>query len=111
VRLFTAEGRFLTDPTESVAAVWIQENDHLMAIAQEVKLAATQQAFALWCCGGSKIITWGDPACRGESSQVQHQLRNVQQVQATNHAFAAILADGSVVTWGEPEIGGDSRAI
>ena len=36
----------------------------------------------------------------GESSEVQDQLKGVQQVQANYRAFAAILADGSVVTWG-----------
>ena len=38
-----------------------------------------------------------------DSSEVQDQLKGVQQVQATScRAFAAILADGSVVTWGKP---------
>ena len=35
----------------------------------------------------------------------------VSQVQATSEAFAAILADGSVVTWGEPDSGGDSSEV
>ena len=42
---------------------------------------------------------------------MQDQLRNVQQVQATGSAFAAILADGSVVTWGSSHTGGDSSAV
>ena len=47
-------------------------------------------------------MTWGDPQfVEGESSEVQDQLKGVQQVQASSSAFAAILADGSVVTWGE----------
>ena len=36
----------------------------------------------------------------GDSSSVQDQLQNVQHICGTHHAFAAILADGSVVTWG-----------
>ena len=36
---------------------------------------------------------------------------NVQRVQATNGAFATVLADGSVVTWGKPTAGGDSCAV
>ena len=36
----------------------------------------------------------------GDSSSVQDQLQNVQHICGTLHAFAAILADGSVVTWG-----------
>ena len=34
------------------------------------------------------------------------QLVDAQQIQATKGAFAAILADGSVVTWGNPVTGG-----
>ena len=33
------------------------------------------------------------------------------QLQATSRAFAAILADGSVVTWGAAAYGGSSRAV
>ena len=47
----------------------------------------------------------------GDSSAVQDQLRNVQQVHATRRAFAAILADGFVVTWGNPDGGDICRAI
>ena len=35
----------------------------------------------------------------------------MQKVQTTQHAFAAILADGSVVTWGNPNDGGDSSEV
>jgi len=35
----------------------------------------------------------------------------VQQIQATQSAFAAILADGSVVSWGDAKAGGDSSAV
>jgi hypothetical protein len=35
----------------------------------------------------------------------------VQQDQATQGAFAAIVADGSVVTWGDPDAGGDSSEV
>ena len=38
-------------------------------------------------------------------------LKGVQQIQASYGAFAAILADGSVVTWGNGDLGGDSRAV
>ena len=38
-------------------------------------------------------------------------LKNVQQIQACSSAFAAILADGSVVAWGAAAWGGDSRAV
>ena len=37
---------------------------------------------------------------------MQSQLRNVRQIQATNFAFAAVLANGSVVAWGKADRGG-----
>ena len=40
----------------------------------------------------------------GDSSTVQTQLKNVQQIQASYAAFAAILDDGSVVTWGDADV-------
>jgi alpha-tubulin suppressor-like RCC1 family protein len=43
--------------------------------------------------------------------QVQDKLKKVQQIRATHHAFAAILADGSVVTWGNGFCGGDSSQV
>ena len=42
---------------------------------------------------------------------MREQLKNVQQVQATEEAFAAILEDGSVVTWGNAQFGGDGSAV
>ena len=56
-------------------------------------------------------MTWGDRYSGGDSSEVQDQLKGVQQLQATERAFAAILADGSVMTWGDPDYGGDSSAV
>ena len=44
------------------------------------------------------VVTWGNDAYGGDSSAVQSQLKNVQQISACRHgAFAAILDDGSVV--------------
>ncbi|CAE7500818.1 HERC2 [Symbiodinium natans] len=45
----------------------------------------------------------------GDSSSVQ--LDNVQQLEATQSAFAAVRGDGSVVTWGRPRWGGDSSPV
>ena len=56
-------------------------------------------------------MTWGNPNEGGDSSRVQDQLRNVQQICGTAYAFAAILADGTVVTWGNPNKGGDSSRV
>lgn len=60
--------------------------------------------------GGLAQQTWGDPDA-GDSSKVQGLLRNVQQLQATKCAFAAILADGSVLAWGSQASGGDSSNV
>ena len=111
LRLVTAKGKALTNLTQSLLTAGIQEGEHLTAIAQQARLSATEDAFAVWCCGGDRIVTWGDPDHGGDSSAVQDQLKNVQQVHAARFAFAAILADGSVVTWGDPIFGGDSSAV
>ena len=56
-------------------------------------------------------MTWGNQEEGGDSSQVQEQLRNVQHIQATGGAFAAILESGAVVPWGNQEEGGDSSQV
>ena len=110
LRLVTADHRAL-DPAVSLQAARLEDGDHLTAIAVEAKLAATDAAFALFCSGGDRVVTWGRPDEGGDSSEVQDQLKDVQQLQATEQAFAAILADESVVTWGAPDFGGDSSQI
>ena len=42
---------------------------------------------------------------------MQDQLKNVQQIQASLSAIAAILGDGFVVTWGYADGGGDSSSV
>ena len=42
---------------------------------------------------------------------MQSQLENVQQIQASKCAFAAILGDRSVVTWGDAYFDGDSSFV
>ena len=110
LKLVTADHRGL-DPTMSLQAAGLEDGDHLTAIALKSNLAAAAAAFALYCYGGDRVVTWGKPDCGGDSSKVQDQLKGVQQLQATERAFAAILADGSVVTWGDPDSGGDSSAV
>ena len=58
-----------------------------------------------WNCGdmGRSKLWWG--------TTVQAQLKNVQQICSTQDAFAAVLADGTVVAWGNPDLGGDSTAV
>ena len=101
----------MVDPAVSLQSAGLEDGDNLTAIVIHPKVAATARAFHLFCSGGNRVVTWGDPGCAGDSSEVQDQLQGVQQVQATSGAFAAILADGSLVTWGIPGCGGDSSAI
>ena len=110
LRLVT-EGYSLTDPAESILDVGLQDGDSLTALVLEAKLVATQEAFALWCRGGGRVITWGCPYSGGDSSAVQERLRNVRDVQSTGFAFAATLENGSVVAWGHPDYGGDSSGV
>ena len=111
LRLITSEDQVLTDLAASLRDAGLKDKDILTAVVPQVKVAATQKAFALWCLGGDSVAAWGDPNCGGDSSSVQDQLKNVQQVPATRQAFAAILADGSVVTWGDRGHGGDSSSV
>ena len=110
LRLVAAD-HSVVDPAVSLQAAGLEDGDHLTAIAVEARLAATDRVFALFCCGGDRVVTWGDPDWGVDSSQVQDRLKGVQQVQASCSAFAAILSDGSVVTWGDPHCGGDSSEV
>ena len=58
LRLAAPDGCLL-DPTESLCG--FQDGDSFTAVAQQPKIAATRVAFALWCAGGNRIITWGHP--------------------------------------------------
>jgi len=98
-------------PTESLQFSGLHDGNSITAFAQQPKIAGTMFAFALWCVGSDRIVTWGDVAHGGDSIAVKDQIRNVQQIFANDWAFAALLADGSVVTWGHPNFGGDSAAV
>ena len=110
LRLVTADHR-VVDPTLSLQAAGLEDGDRLTAIAVEAKVSATAFSFALFCCQGDRVVTWGSPHRGGDSSHVQDQLKRVQHAQATEVAFAAILENGSVVTWGNRDCGGDSSEV
>lgn len=46
------------------------------------------------------MVTWGSPACGGDSSTVQRELHDVVEVKGSCGAFAARRNDGRVVCWG-----------
>ena len=70
------------------------------------QLQATSCAFAAVADGC--VVCWGHP---GKGGALEHQLRQVQRIQATHFAFCAILADGTAVTWGDSRYGGDSSNL
>ena len=112
LKLVTVEGHVLTNPEDSLQDAGVQDGEHLTAVAQKVQIAATDRAFAAWCCGGNRVVAWGTFGPGGDCYTVQDQLNGVQEIQATRDgAFAAILADESVVSWGDPDCGGDSSEV
>eukprot|EP00435_Cladocopium_sp_Y103_P043590 s14_g12.t1 len=110
LRLAAPDGRLL-HAADSLRLSGIHPGDSIAAVAQQPKLAATWHAFALWCVGADRVVTWGSAGNGGDSSRVQNQFRNVQQIYGTGFAFAAILADRTVVTWGHQNYGGDSSRV
>ena len=99
LRLITAKNLVLVDPDKTMEETEIEGGECLTALVPQPQLAATGNAFALWCHWDSAIVTWGDHRYGGDSSEVRDQLKGVQQIQAAAlGAFAAILADGSVIT-------------
>ena len=77
----------------------MQHGDCLMLQVGTVCIHGGFQCFAA-ILGDGCVVTWGGIAgSGGDSSSVQDQLKNVQQIQTAYFgAFAAILGDGSVVT-------------
>eukprot|EP00439_Symbiodinium_sp_Y106_P049798 s1309_g6.t1 len=112
----------------------VQNGDSLMLQISPVQTCRNERAFAA-ILGDASVVTSGVSQLGGDSSAVQSQLKNVQQIQATHaafaailgdgsdqlknvqhvqanqRAFAAILGDGSVVTWGYADHGGDISAV
>ena len=112
-RLLTSSGEALAGGT--VGRAGLQDNGVLTFQVGNVKIRASKgrdaSAAFVALLGDGSVVTCGDDQVGGDSSAVQAQLKNVQQVQASRRAFAAILADGSVVTWGDARYGGDSSAV
>eukprot|EP00438_Fugacium_kawagutii_P017462 Skav220231 [mRNA] locus=scaffold2170:10583:10870:+ [translate_table: standard] len=52
LKLVTADGHLFADPEETLQAAGVQDGDHITAVSLQVKVAATERAFALWCPGG-----------------------------------------------------------
>ena len=116
-RLLNSSGEVL-DGAQTVTEAKLLSGDVLTLHVQQVQLKATTPGDARFVkpgfsalLGDGSVVTWGHADYGGYSSNLQEQLRDVQQIQASDSAFAAILGDGSVVTWGDAERGGDSSAV
>ncbi|OLP91972.1 hypothetical protein AK812_SmicGene26261 [Symbiodinium microadriaticum] len=112
-RLLNSSGEVM-DATKTITEAMLRSGDVLTLHLNQVQLKAVRKglstAFAALLGDGS-VVAWGHSMCGGDSSAVQEQLRDVQQIQDSQYAFAAILGDGSVVTWGDSWFGGDSSAV
>ena len=98
---------YILDPCARIKDAGVQHGDWLTMHLSRVQACANNSAFCV-VLGDGFVVTWGNAECGGNSSAVRHQLKNVQQIQASRSAFAEILADGSVVSWGDGTSGGAS---
>ncbi|OLP89897.1 DNA mismatch repair protein MutS [Symbiodinium microadriaticum] len=111
-RLLNSSGEVL-DGAQTVTEAKLTSGDALTLHVNQVQLQAAKggdyAGFAALLGHGS-VATWGHWG-HADSSAVQEQLRDVQQIQASHYAYAAILADGSVVTWGNGRMGGNCSEV
>ncbi|CAE7428882.1 unnamed protein product [Symbiodinium sp. CCMP2592] len=101
IKMVTARGTVLGGAA-TLQEAGIEDGEVLAVVVKDIEIVGTYdgRAFAMIGRDGS-VVTWGQDSLGGDSIEVQHQLRNVQQIKGTRGAFAAILEDGSVCTWGE----------
>ncbi|CAJ1449302.1 unnamed protein product [Effrenium voratum] len=90
LRLAGPDGRVL-ELGDTVEGAGLGDGDSITAVAWRTRLAATQRAFALWGVG-SDSVTWGPGIFGGDSRRVASQLVKVQEIFATDGAFAAMAA-------------------
>ena len=95
LRLVTSKNVALTNPKDSLQAA---RDPRRRAPNCFRPTGATRRhivspgAFAAILADGS-VVTWGNSSCSGDSSAVQHRLRNVKQIAATESAIATVLSD------------------
>ena len=125
-RLLNSSGELL-DGAATLEESRLQSGDRLTLQLSRVHVCGNDAAFAA-ILGDGSVVTWGNSSCGGgsavldrqqiqatsesltcgdaehcrNSSAVQHQLKDAQQIQATACAFAAILGDRSVATLTQP---------
>lgn len=89
----------------------LNDGDSVLAIARPASLVSGRhhQGFALFLSNGA-CVSWGESSSASDA-QIAHLLKNVDQIQTTTRAFAAVLEDGKVITWGDPPYGGDITSV
>ena len=83
----------ILDASAPIKRARLQNGDALTLHVSRATLQACREAFAT-ILGDGSVVTWGTPECGCNSRAVQDQLKNVQQIQASGTAFAAIDGDG-----------------
>eukprot|EP00435_Cladocopium_sp_Y103_P031528 s2813_g8.t1 len=107
---------FLFLPCLRCPAAPTAHGEHLTAVAQKTSLAATAANLAMYSTGAANVQCWGSTLLlRPGNEQFPETLRRgsavVLHITATDHAFAAILEDGTVVAWGERCYGGKCSEV
>jgi len=64
------------------------------------KIYTTDYAFALINKNGD-VITWGNPSRGGDSSKVQHLLKDIKEIYTTHGSFTALTVNDDIITWGK----------
>ncbi|CAK9066459.1 unnamed protein product [Durusdinium trenchii] len=104
--LVNSEGEVLKGRS-TLAHSGLVGGDLLHATVRQARLVSTRQSYAFALMrGDGSVVSWGSRRLGGDSSRVQQELRDVEQIQASGGAFAAIRADGQVITWGDSSMGG-----
>ena len=81
-RLFSSSGSVL-DVDMQLGAANLRKGDCLTLQVGTVRTCTGNGCFAA-ILGDGSVVTWGRTDCGGDSRSVQNQLKNVQQIQASN---------------------------
>ncbi|CAE7734633.1 pim1 [Symbiodinium necroappetens] len=100
----------------SLKEAGLQEDEVLTGILRRDELIFHESTCSILRGDGS-LFTVGDGSTTKEPGDWEEcvakpeYLEDVQQIGASQAAFAALLEDGSVVTWGDGRYGADSKAV
>eukprot|EP00439_Symbiodinium_sp_Y106_P033664 s700_g4.t1 len=89
-------------PRATLSEQKLTDGMQIVAVIRQPEIVSTRRSTSMaLLTGDGSVLTWGDPERGGDCSAVHDQLVHVESLHAAPGAFAAILADGSLVTWGE----------